>query len=115
MQRALIQYRNPKNYDLVVEALHKAHREDLIGYGPKCLVRPDGPWHSKDDAPSGRRHGKGRGSGRGGGKGKGRPSAHAGSTPGGRHGNGSRGGTPTPHGNGTYASRGRHPGRRQGR
>ena len=115
MQRALIQYRNPKNYDLVVEALHRAHREDLIGYGPKCLVRPDGPWHSKDDAPGGRRHGKGRGSGRGGGKGKGRPSAHAGSTPGGRHGKGSRGGTPTTHGNGTYASRGRHPGRRQGR
>jgi uncharacterized radical SAM protein YgiQ len=40
MQRALIQYRDPKKYDLVVEALHRAHREDLIGYGPKCLVRP---------------------------------------------------------------------------
>ena len=43
MQRALIQYRDPKNYDLVVEALHRAHREDLIGYGPKCLVRPERP------------------------------------------------------------------------
>jgi radical SAM superfamily enzyme YgiQ (UPF0313 family) len=43
MQRALIQYRVPKNYDLVVEALHRAHREDLIGYGPKCLVRPERP------------------------------------------------------------------------
>ncbi|WP_425802327.1 YgiQ family radical SAM protein [Desulfitobacterium sp. Sab5] len=40
MQRALIQYRNPKNYDLVERALKKAHREDLIGYGPKCLIRP---------------------------------------------------------------------------
>ena len=40
MQRALIQYRDPKNHDLVVEALRVAHREDLIGYGPKCLVRP---------------------------------------------------------------------------
>lgn len=40
MQRALIQYRNPKNYDLVYEALTWAGREDLIGYGPKCLIRP---------------------------------------------------------------------------
>ena len=39
MQRALIQYRNPKNYYLVKEALIKAHREDLIGAGPKCLIR----------------------------------------------------------------------------
>lgn len=40
MQRALIQYRNPKNYDLVVEALKKAGRTDLIGYEKKCLIRP---------------------------------------------------------------------------
>jgi len=39
MQRALIQYRNPRNYYLVREALIKAHREDLIGSGPKCLIR----------------------------------------------------------------------------
>ena len=39
MQRALIQYRNPKNYYLVREALIAAHREDLIGSGPKCLIR----------------------------------------------------------------------------
>ncbi len=39
MQRALIQYRNPRNYYLVKEALCKAHREDLIGSGPKCLIR----------------------------------------------------------------------------
>ncbi|MBR1770507.1 MAG: YgiQ family radical SAM protein [Lachnospiraceae bacterium] len=40
MQRALIQYRNPKNYELVREALIKAGREDLIGYDKKCLIRP---------------------------------------------------------------------------
>lgn len=40
MQRALIQYRNPDNYDLVMEALHVAHRTDLIGFGEKCLIRP---------------------------------------------------------------------------
>ena len=40
MQRALIQYRDPKNRSLVMEALRKARRTDLIGYGPKCLVRP---------------------------------------------------------------------------
>ena len=40
MQRALIQYRNPKLYDLVAEALEKAGRTDLIGYGSKCLIRP---------------------------------------------------------------------------
>ena len=42
MQRALIQYRNPKNYELVVEALTKAGRTDLIGFDKKCLVRPRG-------------------------------------------------------------------------
>ena len=41
MQRALIQYRNPKNYDLVKEALKLAHREDLIGYEKKCLIRAE--------------------------------------------------------------------------
>ncbi|MFA9465764.1 MAG: YgiQ family radical SAM protein [Velocimicrobium sp.] len=40
MQRALIQYRNPKNYSLVVDALRLAKREDLIGYGKECLVLP---------------------------------------------------------------------------
>ena len=40
MQRALIQYRNPKNYDLVHEALVKAGRTDLIGYDKNCLIRP---------------------------------------------------------------------------
>ena len=40
MQRALIQYRDPKNYNLVREALEKASRTDLIGTGPKCLIKP---------------------------------------------------------------------------
>jgi len=40
MQRALMQYRDPKNYHLVHEALIRAKRQDLIGFGPKCLIRP---------------------------------------------------------------------------
>ena len=40
MQRALIQYRNPNNYELVREALVKGGREDLIGFDKKCLIRP---------------------------------------------------------------------------
>ena len=40
MQRALIQYRNPENYELVKEALIKNGRTDLIGFGPKCLIPP---------------------------------------------------------------------------
>ncbi len=40
MQRALIQYRDPKNYALVHEALIKAGRTDLIGFGKECLIRP---------------------------------------------------------------------------
>ena len=40
MQSALLQYRNPKNYNLVYKALKLAHREDLIGYDKKCLIKP---------------------------------------------------------------------------
>ncbi len=40
MQRALIQYRDPANYDLVKEALLKENRADLIGFGPACLIPP---------------------------------------------------------------------------
>ncbi|MCQ2553006.1 MAG: DUF3362 domain-containing protein, partial [Clostridia bacterium] len=43
MQRALIQYKKPENYDLVKEALLKAKREDLIGYDKQCLIPPR-PW-----------------------------------------------------------------------
>ena len=52
MQRALIQYRNPKNYDLVVEALKLAGRTDLIGFDKKCLIRP------KTGGPRGNMDGK---------------------------------------------------------
>lgn len=40
MQRALIQYRNPSNYDLVKKALVKAKRQDLIGFDKHCLIPP---------------------------------------------------------------------------
>ena len=40
MQRALIQYRNPKNYDLAYEALVAAGRRDLIGFTKECLIKP---------------------------------------------------------------------------
>lgn len=47
MQRALIQYSNPKNYELVREALVKAGREDLIGFDKDCLIRPRN-WHKSN-------------------------------------------------------------------
>ena len=53
LQRALIQYRNPANYDLVVEALRRAGRGDLIGWGEKCLVRPRKKGAAKDPAGKG--------------------------------------------------------------
>lgn len=59
MQRALIQYRNPKNYDLVYEALTSAGREDLIGYGPKCLIRPKNGHGYHDNNFKGNTTGKG--------------------------------------------------------
>lgn len=52
MQRALIQYRDPKLYDLVKEALVRAGREDLIGYGPKCLIRPQNGERTKSKKDS---------------------------------------------------------------
>ena len=71
MQRALIQYRNPKNYDLVHEALVKAGREDLIGFDKKCLIKPrkmhtDGSWDkktSKSDKNSNSSYGSGKNAG----------------------------------------------------
>lgn len=41
MQRALLQWKRPDKRKLVIEALKEAGREDLIGFGPGCLVRPD--------------------------------------------------------------------------
>ncbi len=43
MQRALMQWKRPEKRPLVREALHRAHREDLIGYGKGCLLRPNKP------------------------------------------------------------------------
>ena len=40
IQRALMQYKNPENRELVLEGLKMAGRMDLVGYGPKCLIRP---------------------------------------------------------------------------
>ena len=48
MQRALIQYRLPENYNLVKEALLKEGRGDLIGFGPGCLIPPR-PMAAKDN------------------------------------------------------------------
>jgi hypothetical protein len=44
IQRAMLQYRDPANYDLVREGLQKAGRADLIGEGRRCLIpgRPSG-------------------------------------------------------------------------
>lgn len=42
-QRALMQFSYPKNYEIVYRALKKAHREDLIGNGPKCLIPKNKP------------------------------------------------------------------------
>ena len=66
MQRALIQYRDPKNYELVREALIKGGRRDLIGFGPKCLIRPkDGERRqSMGESNTGKRRGEQNGKGR---------------------------------------------------
>lgn len=40
IQRALMQYKNPANRELVLEGLKMTGRMDLVGYGPKCLIRP---------------------------------------------------------------------------
>ena len=48
LQRALIQYRDPKNRELVLEALRRAGRMDLVGFGPTCLLRPQGQGGGRD-------------------------------------------------------------------
>ncbi len=53
LQRALIQYRDPKNRDLVEEALRRAGRADLIGFGPNCLIRPKRAGGGKGKGPTG--------------------------------------------------------------
>ena len=56
MQRALIQYRDPKNYELVKEALLKAGRADLIGFGKKCLIPPRKIQKSEKTAKNGQKN-----------------------------------------------------------
>lgn len=57
LQRALLQYRNPHNRELVREALQKANRTDLIGFGKKCLIAPDkGVVRHKPDNQGAYRH-----------------------------------------------------------
>ncbi len=107
LQRALIQYRDPKNRDLVREALKKAGRIDLVGHGRECLVRPEGAPPAK--GPRGKASGSAtlrkaaskadparKGSGKGGGKGEG---ARKGGKGGGK-------GGPARKGNGKSAGRG---------
>ena len=69
LQRALLQFNRPENADLVREALKQAGREDLIGFGPECLVRPAGgkPYEGKshEGRPSDRRPSGGKPVGRG--------------------------------------------------
>ena len=65
MQRALIQYRKPENWKLVHEALERAGRGDLIGYGPKCLIRPTPPRPGKGEGKRAGGAAKGKGKGKG--------------------------------------------------
>lgn len=54
-QRTLLQYYKPENRRNVIEALIRAHREDLIGNGPNCLVTPDIEYirtHKQQPAPN---------------------------------------------------------------
>ena len=52
LQRALLQFNRPQNREMVVEALKKLGREDLIGFGPECLVRPVGNHTGKGKKPA---------------------------------------------------------------
>ena len=72
MQRALIQYRDPKNYALVREALEKAGRQDLIGFGKECLIRPYPP--KKDAGKPGGKQEAGKPAGKGPSRKGGKPS-----------------------------------------
>jgi len=55
MQRALLQYKNPSNYHLVVAALKKLNREDLIGFGSECLIKPKYSGGNKNVSKNSRR------------------------------------------------------------
>ena len=62
MQRALLQYFRPQNREIVLEALKKAGRRDLIGTSPKCLVADDAPNNAKQPNKRGKSDVRGRSS-----------------------------------------------------
>lgn len=70
MQRALMQYRNPANYELVKEALHLAGREDLIGFDKKCLIKPRQFKKERAASTGNRKNGAAKGNGKAGNKGR---------------------------------------------
>ena len=122
LQRALLQYNRPENADLVREALTKAGRTDLIGFGPECLVCPAGAGH----APNGKSafNGKPAGNGKPGANGKsagngkpgtnGKPAASGKPTANGKpaaNGKPTTNGKPTPKGNKPTAKNGGRGGR----
>ena len=54
MQRALMQWKRPEKRPLVREALHRTHREDLIGFGKDCLLRPEKHFKAQTEKPAAR-------------------------------------------------------------
>ena len=83
MQRALLQYKNPSNYHLVLAALKKLGREDLIGFSPDCLIKPKHGGNRNVSKNSGRQDAVS--------KNKGRTEARGGKPQKGRNKSGSRG------------------------
>lgn len=80
MQRALMQYRNPANYELVKEALHLAGREDLIGFDKKCLIKPRQFKKERAVSAGKRKNGTAKGNGKAGNKGGRRNERHNGTS-----------------------------------
>jgi len=60
MQRALMQWKRPEKRRLVLEALKLTHREDLIGFGKECLIRPEGGHGPARPYPGKKRENEGR-------------------------------------------------------
>ncbi len=58
IQRALMQYKNPENRELVLEGLKMTGRMDLVGFGPKCLIRPRGKGSNGKGGKKRRNHGE---------------------------------------------------------
>ncbi|MGL5540226.1 MAG: DUF3362 domain-containing protein, partial [Erysipelotrichaceae bacterium] len=84
MQRALMQFSYPQNYDIVYEALKKADRLDLVGNSPKCLIPARKGSNYGGSSKPGERYGKNRPSGKPAQAGAGRPAAKQAEGKGGR-------------------------------